>query len=102
MVTARTIGYPVRGIKNKLAGLYDQWEKDYLAGKCTAMDVESLGLGKLREAMREGNVREGSVMAGQCVALVEKEQPAAEIIAEVVSEAEQAAAELASRLPLRR
>ncbi|GBE58129.1 nitronate monooxygenase [bacterium BMS3Abin01] len=102
VVTARTIGYPVRGIKNKLAVLYDQWEKDYLAGKCTAMDVENLGLGKLREAMREGNVREGSVMAGQCVALVEKEQPAAEIIAEVVSEAEQAAAELATRLPLRR
>lgn len=102
VVSARTIGYPVRSLKNKLAGIYEKWEKDFLTGECTAMDVESLGLGKLREAMREGNVRDGSMMAGQSVALVEAEQPAAEIIAEIISEAEQVAAELPSRLTLRR
>lgn len=102
VVTARSIGYPVRSIKNKLANHYTEWEKDFLAGKRTAEDVESLGLGKLREAMREGNVRDGSMMAGQCVALVDRVQPAAEIIAELVAEAEQVAAELSSRLSLRR
>jgi enoyl-[acyl-carrier protein] reductase II len=73
-----------------------------MAGKCTAMDVENLGLGKLREAMREGNVRDGSMMAGQCVALVDREQPAAEIIAEVVAGAEEAAAGVSSGIALRR
>lgn len=102
VVTARSIGYPVRSLKNKLAGLYDEWEKKYLAGECTAMEVENLGLGKLREAMREGNVRDGSMMAGQCVALVEKVQPAAQIIQEIIAEAKQVAKELPQRLVLER
>jgi enoyl-[acyl-carrier protein] reductase II len=102
VVTARAVGYPVRTIKNKLAGMYADWEKDYLLGKRSAEDIENLGLGKLREAMREGNVKDGSMMAGQCVALVDEVQPAAEIIAEIIAEAEAAAAELPSRLNLRR
>ncbi len=102
VVTARTIGYPVRTIKNKLAGTYTEWEKKYVAGECTAMDVENLGLGKLREAMREGNVKDGSMMAGQSVALVQKEQSAAEIIQELVADAERVAAGLPGRLTLKR
>lgn len=102
MVTARSIGYPVRTIRNKLANLYTEWEKDYLMGKRTAMDIEALGVGKLREAMREGNVRDGSIMAGQSVAMVERVQPAAEIITQVIAEARQAAADLPGRLVLER
>ncbi|RJQ45714.1 MAG: enoyl-[acyl-carrier-protein] reductase FabK [Gaiellales bacterium] len=102
VVTARTVGYPVRALKNKLANLYEKWEKDFIAGKCTVEDIENLGLGKLREAMREGNVRDGSMMAGQCVALVDKIQPAAEIIAEVVAEAEAVAAAIPDRVDLHR
>ena len=102
VVTARCVGYPVRTIKNKLSGLYDQWERKYMAGECTAMEIENLGLGKLREAMREGNVRDGSMMAGQSVALVDRVQPAAEIIAEIVAEAEAAAARLGSQMALSR
>ncbi len=102
VVTARAVGYPVRAIKNKLAGIYAEREKEFLLGKCTAEDIESMGLGKLREAMREGNIRDGSMMAGQCVAMVDRVQPAAEIISEIVAEAEAVAAELPSRLILRR
>ncbi|MEK7817041.1 MAG: nitronate monooxygenase [Actinomycetota bacterium] len=102
MVTARSIGYPVRTIRNKLANLYAEWEKDYLVGKRTAMDIETLGVGKLREAMREGNIRDGSIMAGQSVALVDRVQPAAEIITQVIAEAEQAATDLKGKLTLKR
>lgn len=102
VVTARTVGYPVRAIKNKLANTYDEWEKDYIAGKCTVEDIESLGLGKLREAMCEGNVKDGSMMAGECVALVDRIQPAAEIIAEVVAEAEEVAASIPGKVDLHR
>lgn len=102
VVTARAIGYPVRTIKNKLSGLYDEWEKDYLLGKRSAEEIEHLGLGKLREAMCEGNVKDGSMMAGQDVALVDRIQPAAQIIAEVIAEAEQVAAGIAGRMVLRR
>lgn len=100
VVTARSIGYPVRTIKNKLASTYGEWEKKFIAGECTAMDVENLGLGKLREAMCEGNTMDGSMMAGQCVALVEKIQPAAGIIAEIIAEAEELARELPARMEL--
>lgn len=102
VVTARTIGYPVRSIKNKLVGLYIDLEKDFLLGKRSAEEIERLGLGKLREAMREGNVRDGSMMAGQGVALVNRVQPAAEIISEIIAEAEAVTAELSTRLSLRR
>ncbi|MDO8736756.1 MAG: nitronate monooxygenase [Thermoleophilia bacterium] len=102
VVTARAIGYPVRSIKNKLAVNYVELEKDYLLGKRSREEIERYGLGKLREAMREGNVRDGSMMAGQDVALVDRIQPAAEIISEIVAEAEDEAGKLLSRLTLRR
>jgi len=101
-VTARAIGYPVRSIKNKLAGNYVELEKDYLLGNRSREEIERYGLGKLREAMREGNVRDGSMMAGQDVALVDRIQPAAEIISEIIAEAEEEAGKLLSRLSLRR
>ena len=100
VVTAQTIGYPVRTIKNKLAKVYEEWEKDYLKGSRTAEEIEGLGLGKLREAMREGNVINGSIMAGQCVALVDKIQPAREIINEIVKEAKEVSSRLNAQLRL--
>lgn len=102
VVTARAIGYPVRSIKNKLAGNYVELERDFLLGKRSVEEIERYGLGKLREAMREGNVKDGSMMAGQDVALVDRIQPAAEIISEIVAEAESEAEKLMSRLTLRR
>ncbi|MBI5869680.1 MAG: nitronate monooxygenase [Actinobacteria bacterium] len=102
VVTARAIGYPVRSIKNKLASNYVDLERDFLLGKRSVEEIERYGLGKLREAMREGNVKDGSMMAGQDVALVDRIQPAAEIISEIVAEAESEAEKLMSRLTLRR
>jgi len=102
VVTARAIGYPVRSIKNKLASNLADLERDFLLGKRSVEEIERYGLGKLREAMREGNVRDGSMMAGQDVALVDRIQPAAEIISEIVAEAEEEAGKLMSRLTLRR
>lgn len=102
VVTARAIGYPVRSIKNKLASNYVDLERDFLLGKRSVEEIERYGLGKLREAMREGNVKDGSMMAGQDVALVNRIQPAAEIISEIIAEAESEAEKLLSRLTLRR
>ncbi len=88
-VTSRATGFPVRAIKNKLAVTYEELEKKYHQGECSIEDIENLGLGKLREAMREGNVRDGSLMAGQCVAMVCEIQPVEEIIREIQKECEQ-------------
>ena len=51
-------------------------------------DLEALGTGALRLAVQEGDNERGCFLAGQIAAMVRKEQPAAEIIREVVEEAE--------------
>jgi enoyl-[acyl-carrier protein] reductase II len=48
--------------------------------------------------MREGDVENGSLMAGQCSAMVGSIQPAAEIIAELVMEAESVMRRLSARV----
>lgn len=84
VVTGRTTGHPVRVIKNKLAKEFDRLDKIGDAEK-----MESLGMGKLRLAVVEGDMQWGSLMAGQIAGLVRDVKPAAEIIHEIVSEAKE-------------
>ncbi len=58
------------------------------------LEIEHFWAGALRRAVIDGDVENGSVMAGQSVGMVTKEQPVAEIIAELVA---QAVAALAAR-----
>ncbi|PKK89382.1 MAG: hypothetical protein CVV64_14685 [Candidatus Wallbacteria bacterium HGW-Wallbacteria-1] len=53
------------------------------------MLVEEFWMGKLRTAVMEGDVKRGSLMAGQSVGLVNRVQPVADIISELVAEAEE-------------
>ena len=50
--------------------------------------MEAMAVGSLRKAAVEGNEKEGTFLAGQIAAMVNREQPAAEIIREMFSEAE--------------
>jgi enoyl-[acyl-carrier protein] reductase II len=54
------------------------------------LQIEHYWAGALRRAAIDGDVETGSVMAGQSVGMVTREQPTAEIIAELVAEAETA------------
>lgn len=51
-------------------------------------ELEALGTGALRRAVQEGDNRTGCFLAGQVAAMVKQEQPAAQIIQEVMQEAE--------------
>lgn len=82
VVTGRSTGHPVRVIKNKLARELMSLDKAN-----AAEEIEALGSGKLALAMRDGDTVMGSLMAGQSAAMVCKIEPAADIIAEMVSEA---------------
>lgn len=82
VVTGRSTGHPVRVLKNKLSREIEELDRANMAE-----EIEKLGTGKLALCMRQGDVEMGSVMAGQCAAMVDEVQPAAEIIAEVMSEA---------------
>ena len=92
-VTGRSGGHPVRTLKNKLARKLVELEKQ----GATFEQIEEITVGSLRRAVQEGNLDEGSFMAGQSAGLVRKTQPAAEIIREMFLEA---AALLGDRLPV--
>ena len=83
VVSASVVGHPVRAIKNKLSSAYSQAEKDFLAGKKTAEEIEELGAGALRNAVVDGDVINGSVMAGQIAGLVSKEESCEDILKDI-------------------
>lgn len=84
MVTGRRLGHPVRSLRTPFARNYAKAEY----GGMPDEDLEALGTGTLRLAVQEGDNERGCFLAGQIAAMVRKEQPAAEIIREVVEEAE--------------
>ena len=89
---------PVRALKNKETERFAAKQREiaeHLDGKRLEMaeaqlQIEHYWAGALRRAVIDGDVETGSVMAGQSVGMVTKEQPTAEIIAELVGEAEAA------------
>lgn len=83
-VTGRSTGHPVRVLRNKLVRQFQLLEKE----GAPAEKFEELGRGALSKAVREGDVDNGSVMAGQIAGLVCKEQSCSEIIEEIFSEIE--------------
>ena len=54
------------------------------------LEIEHFWAGALRRAVIEGDVEYGSVMAGQSVGMVSREEPAADIIAELIAESDAA------------
>ncbi len=85
VVTGRSTGHPIRSIRNNMTRNYLKLEQ---SGK-SFEELELLTLGSLKKAVAEGDIVNGSVMAGQIAGLVSKEQSCKEIIEEVVREAEE-------------
>lgn len=80
-VTGRSTGHPVRVIKNKLSRQYQKLEKS----NCDIEELEKLGKGSLPRAAKDGDVVNGSVMAGQISGLVNKEETCHEIIQDLIN-----------------
>jgi enoyl-[acyl-carrier protein] reductase II len=85
VVTGRPTGHPVRVLKNKLSHQFETLESQGADLK----ELEALGTGRLRAAVVDGDVDNGSVMAGQIAGMVNDVKPAAEIIEDLVNEAKQ-------------
>lgn len=83
-VTGMSTGHPVRCIRNKMTREYLKLEKS----GADFMELEKLTLGTLRNAVIDGDVVNGTVMAGQIAGLVKKQQSCKEIIEEIMNEAE--------------
>lgn len=83
VATGKSTGHPVRVLKNKLAREILSMEK-----RCAdPSEIEKLGAGALRAAVKDGDVVNGSVMSGQIAGLINREQTAKEMIEEMFEEA---------------
>nr|WP_307991913.1 enoyl-[acyl-carrier-protein] reductase FabK [uncultured Niameybacter sp.] len=83
VVTGRSTGHPVRALRNKLSREFVKLEKE----GASIQELEALGAGGLRNAVVDGDVVNGTVMAGQIAGMVKQEQTAKEIIEEIMTEA---------------
>ena len=85
-VTGMSHGHPVRQLRNSMTREYLKLEKEGASFE----KLEHLTLGALRKAVVEGDVVNGTLMAGQIAGLIHKEQTCKEMIEEIMNEAKQA------------
>lgn len=84
VVTGRRNGAPVRSIKNKMLIKFIELEER----NAPREEIEAIALGSLSKAVYEGDVENGSVMAGQITGMVQDIRPAKEIIESLFNSAE--------------
>ena len=85
MVTGKRLGHPVRSLRTQFARNY--WKAEY--GGMPDVELEQLAVGALRLAVQEGDVKNGCFLSGQIAALVNKAEPAADIVRDVADSAEE-------------
>ena len=83
-VTGRSYGHPVRQIRNALSNKYLEMEQSGV----TFEELEGLTVGSLRKAVVEGDIKEGTFMAGQIAGLVKEVRPAKVIIESMFEQAD--------------
>lgn len=82
VVTGTSHGHPIRSLRNQMTKDYIKLEQE---GK-SFEELEYLTLGSLRNAVMDGDVKKGTVMAGQIAGMIKKEQTCKEIIDELAAE----------------
>lgn len=81
-VTGRSTGHPVRALRNDMTKKYLELEKQGASFE----ELEQLTLGGLRKAVIDGDVKDGSVMAGQIAGLVKERMSCKELLHRLVTE----------------
>ena len=84
-VTGRSTGHPVRSLRNNLTREYLKLE----AAGASFEELEALSIGGLRKAVVEGDVKMGSLMAGQSAGLVNEECTCEEFMNKLITKAEE-------------
>lgn len=85
VVTGKRLGHPVRGLRNNLTREFLRMEYD---SNISNEEIEQFGTGAVRRAV-EGDVKNGSLLSGQCASMVKKEQTCREMIFEILDEADE-------------
>lgn len=98
VISGRSTGHPVRCLENRFTRDIDQYERDGMAPDAIA----ELGVGRLRLAMVDGDIENGSIMAGQIAGAVNRIEPVADIIQDIMQSAQREFERLAARFGERR
>lgn len=85
MTTGHSLGHPVRALRNPMVHQFEELERRGVSEK----EIIEFGTGKLRLAAIEGDVKNGSVMAGQIAGMINDIVPVKELIERIVAQAEE-------------
>jgi enoyl-[acyl-carrier protein] reductase II len=92
IVTGHSVGHPVRAIRNKMTTRFAEMER----ARASEEEILAFGTGTLKKAAIEGDMINGSVMAGQVAGMIDDIVPVKELIERIVREADEALARLCS------
>ena len=84
IVTGRRLGHPVRSLKSPFSRGYQKLEYSDISDE----ELEKYAVGSLRAAVVDGDSKKGCFLAGQISGLINKEENASDIIADIITEAE--------------
>jgi len=90
IVSGASTGHPVRVIANKLTREFADMEKR----GATIEELDQLGVGRLKAAVRDGDIGYGSVMVGQIAGMITEIRPVDEIMQDIVQNIPKVIAEL--------
>jgi enoyl-[acyl-carrier protein] reductase II len=85
VVTGQSHGHPIRSLRNQMTKNYLKLEEEGAGFE----ELEKLTLGSLRNAVIDGDVANGTVMAGQIAGMIHEIKSCEEIIKEITAQAEQ-------------
>ena len=94
VVTGLTTGLPLRSLKNSLTEQYAALEE----GGATPEELDLFGQGRMYLGLIEGDVNDGSLLAGQIAGMIKEIKPVKVIIEEIVAEAEAIIADLSRQI----
>lgn len=84
IISGQSTGYPLRSLENKLT-------REFLEKEKSGISIEELmefGVGKVRLGLIEGDLENGTLLAGQIAGMIKEVKPVKVIIEEMVAEAE--------------
>lgn len=87
IVTGKRLGHPCRALKNDFSRKFAEMEYDMSVSN---EELEQYGVGALRRAVVDGDLKGGSFLCGECAGLVKERMSCRQIIEDVVNGAQRA------------
>lgn len=95
IVTGKKLGHPVRTVRTPFSKSFAKMEND---PNVTSEELLQFGAGSLRKAVKDGNLKEGSFMAGEIAGMINEKKSCKEIVEGMASKCEELLKAANSRL----